>query len=276
MSFSDFYWQRVDRNLGIITVEEQERLRNCTVAIAGCGGMGGLIAMLCARIGVGRIKITDNQQFDASNLNRQFAAKLSSIGVNKAASTYKELKEIVGEDIQIDFYTSGIDSDSVEDFVKDADFIFDEIEFFQIRPRILLHQAARKFDKKILNCNVVGFGSRMFLFTPDSMTMESFLEMDLETTLSESVVRRLLQRLVPRLSKDFSEEVIEEWIFKQNKAPIFGGTPAISSGMVVSQFVLNFLGTNNRPWIHLVPPMPAYGYLDVGTFESGIFIGPWW
>jgi molybdopterin/thiamine biosynthesis adenylyltransferase len=272
----EFYWQRIDRNLGIITPDEQRRLRGCTVAIAGCGGMGGYIAMLCARIGVGRIKITDNQNFDISNLNRQYAASLSTMGKNKALSTYVAIKEVVGDDVQVDFDVFGLNSENAEEFVSDADFIFDEIEFFQINARILLHQAARRYQKKVLNCNVVGFGTRIFLFTPDSMTMEEFLEMDLETKISEEVVRRLLARLAPRLPKDFSEEIIEEWIFKQNKAPIFGATPAISSGVVVNQFVLNFLGCESRPWINLIPKMPAYGYLDAGSFEAGIVLGKWW
>jgi molybdopterin/thiamine biosynthesis adenylyltransferase len=276
LKMSEFYRQRVDRNLGIISAEEQERLLNCTVGIAGCGGMGGRIAEICARIGVGRIKITDNQDFEASNINRQAAAGVGTLGKSKATSTYAMIKDIVGDDIEIDVGIEGIAADNVDEFVADVDFIFDEIEFFQIAPRVLLHKAARKAGKPVLNCNVVGFGTRIFLFTPESMSMEDFLEMDESTALSEEVVRRLLSRLAPRLPQDFSQEIIEEWIFRQNKAPIFGGTPPLSSATVVNQFVLQFLGTEHRPWIRPIPPMPAYGYLDVGTFEAGIHVGKWW
>ncbi len=276
LKMGSFYRERVDRNLGIISAEEQERLLNCTVAVAGCGGMGGRIAEICVRIGVGRIKITDNQEFEPSNINRQAAATIGTLGRNKAASTYAMLKGIVGDDIEIDVSIEGVNAENVDEFVADADFIFDEIEFFQIRPRILLHQAARRHRKPVLNCNVVGFGTRIFLFTPESMTVEDFLEMDEHTILSEDVIHRLLYRLAPQLPRDFSPEIIEEWIFRQNKAPIFGGTPPLSSATVVNQFVLQFLGTERRPWIRPIPPMPAYGYLDVGTFEAGIHVGKWW
>ncbi len=271
-----FYWQRVDRNLGIISQADQEKLRDCTVAIAGCGGMGGQIAVTCARIGVGRIKITDNQTFDVSNLNRQYAANMATIDQSKALSTYQELKRIVGDDVEIECDPQGITKENVDDFVADADYVFDEIEFFQIAPRIWLHQAARRHGKKVLNCNVVGFGSRIFLFTPDSMTMEEFLEMNEDTVLSEEVVRRLLSRLAPGLPEDFSQEIIEEWIFRQNKAPIFGATPLLSTGLVVDRFVLDFLGEEKRPWMKPLPPMPAYGYLDVCKMEAGIKTGKWW
>ncbi len=272
----EFYWRRVDRNLGIISIDEQERLRGCTVAIAGCGGMGGQIAVACARIGVGRIKISDNQSFDDSNLNRQYAASLHTLGESKALSTYAELKRIVGDDIEVECDVHGVNAGNVDDFVSDADFIFDEIEFFQLCPRILLHQAARRHGKKVLNCNVVGFGSRIFLFTPDSMTMEEFLGVDENTLLTEAVIRRILSRLAPNLPPDFSNEVVEDWIIRQQKAPIFGATPLLSTGLVMDRFVLEFLGTSRRPWVRAIPPMPAYGYLDVALMEAGVVVGKWW
>src|SRR3989338_5770836 len=69
-----FYWERVDRNIGWITREEQALLRNATVGIAGCGGMGGMIAERLLRLGVGEMRIADPEVFDISNINRQFAA----------------------------------------------------------------------------------------------------------------------------------------------------------------------------------------------------------
>jgi molybdopterin/thiamine biosynthesis adenylyltransferase len=271
-----FYWQRVDRNLGIITPEEQQRLRNCTVAIAGCGGMGGLISMICARIGVGRIRFSDNQLFDESNINRQYAAGISTVGKSKAQCTYQAIKEIVGDNVELECSAMGVNEENAEEFVDGVDFIFDEIELFQIAPRIHLHRAARKLGKKVLNCNVIGFGTRIFLFTPESMTMEDFLGMTPETELNEAAVRQLISRLGPRLPADITDAIIADWLIGQHKAPIFGGTPPISCGIVVDQFVLQFLGTTNRPWIRLVPPMPAYGYFDCGTFEAGISAGQWW
>ena len=269
------YYERIDRNLGIISLAEQEQLRAATVAIAGCGGMGGLIAASLARIGVGHLKISDNQNFDISNLNRQFASKTKTLGKNKAESTFSEIREIA-DDFEVDVVTSGITSDNVDDFVQGATIICDEIEFFEIKARILLHQTARKYGVPVLNCNVVGFGTRIFLFTPTSMTMEDFLEVDAETALTEDVVMRLVQRLAPRLPQDITKEVMKEWVCKQHKAPIFGGTPPISAGIIVDRLCLEIFGIQSRPWLQRLTPMPAYGYFDAGTFEAGIFEGKWW
>ena len=47
------------RNGGLISETEQDILRRSSVAIAGVGGVGGLLAERLVRIGIGRIKITD-------------------------------------------------------------------------------------------------------------------------------------------------------------------------------------------------------------------------
>jgi molybdopterin/thiamine biosynthesis adenylyltransferase len=271
-----FYEQRTDRNVGIIGVDGQQKLRNSTVAIAGCGGMGGMIADISTRNGIGRIKFTDCEDFDVSNLNRQRACKLATIGKSKAESTYLMVKELVGDDVEVDWDNFGVQDYNVDDFVSDADIIFDEIEFFQLRPRILLHQAARRHRKTVLNCNVVGYGTRIFKFTPESMTMEEFLDADENTEVTEDVVRRMLSRLAPRLPEDFSEKIIDDWIFRQHKAPIIGVTPPLSSSTVAIRAVLHLLDIEDKFGHVLLPAMPAYGYIDASKFEAGIHVGKWW
>src|ERR1700721_482305 len=74
-----YYRERTDRNIGWITAEEQEILRNSVVGIAGTGGMGGLLAATLVRVGIGEIRISDSDVFDVSNINRQFAATRNTI-----------------------------------------------------------------------------------------------------------------------------------------------------------------------------------------------------
>src|SRR5690348_8583872 len=96
-SNNKYYTERVDRNIGWISPEEQQFLKEKTVGISGCGGMGGLLAQILVRAGVGTIKIADNSTFDESNINRQFGATRSTIGVSKAAATAKALRSITDD-----------------------------------------------------------------------------------------------------------------------------------------------------------------------------------
>jgi tRNA A37 threonylcarbamoyladenosine dehydratase len=55
------------RNVGFLTESEQDAIGRSTVAIAGMGGVGGLLAERLARLGVGQMKITDPGDFEHSN-----------------------------------------------------------------------------------------------------------------------------------------------------------------------------------------------------------------
>ena len=60
-----------ERNLGLISPEEQERLAKTTIAIAGCGGVGGVHAHTLARLGIGGFRLCDPDEFSLANFNRQ-------------------------------------------------------------------------------------------------------------------------------------------------------------------------------------------------------------
>ena len=56
---NSLYKSIFSRNIGLLTEKEQDRLRRSTVAIAGMGGVGGLLAERLIRLGLGKIKIND-------------------------------------------------------------------------------------------------------------------------------------------------------------------------------------------------------------------------
>ena len=83
-----------ERNRGLISLAEQERLSSCLVAIAGCGGVGGLHAHTLARLGVGRFRLSDDDTFSLANFNRQIGATVRTLGSNKAAVTADMIRSI--------------------------------------------------------------------------------------------------------------------------------------------------------------------------------------
>src|SRR6476661_6591982 len=73
------YSQAFSRNIGWLTVEEQERLRGARAAIAGLGGVGGGHLLTLARLGVGNFNISDFDYFEIHNFNRQAGAMMSTV-----------------------------------------------------------------------------------------------------------------------------------------------------------------------------------------------------
>ena len=82
------------RNLGLVSRDEQARLRQSTVAIAGAGGVGGGHALSLARQGIGGFRLADPDTFSVSNVNRQLGARVSSLGLNKAEEMRRMVLDI--------------------------------------------------------------------------------------------------------------------------------------------------------------------------------------
>ena len=65
------YDKAFSRNIGWVTQDEQARLRSARIAIAGLGGVGGAHLLTLARLGIARFVISDFDEFDLHNMNRQ-------------------------------------------------------------------------------------------------------------------------------------------------------------------------------------------------------------
>lgn len=287
-----FYLKRTDRNLGWLSKQEQSRLCRTTIGVAGCGGMGAQLAEKFLRLGVGEIRIADTEVFDASNINRQFGAQRNTIGQNKALVTAKLLRNIC-DDTELVVYPQGITPATVSNFVSGCDVICDEIEFWAVGSRMLLHRKARQEEIPVFNCNTVGFGTRLFLFTPQSTTMEEVLGLDYEIAIdfeqrflkkhiSLAEVRRMmgkiLQGLVPELPHYSSKEkgprskkMIDSRLQEEGKAPIIATNPPMATGFMADRVLLYLL----RKWgaelsVPATPEMPAYLYFDAAFMEAKI------
>ena len=90
------YWDQIKRNIGLISLKEQEYLRETQIAILGQGGLGGPLTEQLARSGCENFVICDNDKFDESNLNRQVCVR-ADIGKFKVDVVEKLLKNINSE-----------------------------------------------------------------------------------------------------------------------------------------------------------------------------------
>lgn len=293
-----YYKERTDRNIGWISEEEQQLLRKKTVGISGCGGMGGLIAQILVRIGIGTLKIADNGDFDASNINRQFGATRSTINVSKAQATAKALRNI-SDDNELWVYPQGICEASIEHFLDRCDVVCDEIEFWAIGARILLHQKARERNIPIFNANTAGFGVHLFFYTSKGTPIEESLGMEYEEanylekkiaqkTATKEEIDRVMKAIIRGLIPEFPEytgkeaktgnkEVAIQRLFMEGKAPIIGTNPPMATGFLADHVLLYLLKDSGiKRNVQYVPEMPGYLYFDVAHMEAKVVTGKWW
>ena len=120
---------RYRRNRQTISTELQLRLHRSTVAVVGCGGLGGYVIEELARLGVGRLVAIDHDVFEEHNLNRQLLSSPSVIGQSKAQTARRRVAEInpgvVVRPVEVAFsaHTAAAAFDSVDVVVDAADSV---------------------------------------------------------------------------------------------------------------------------------------------------------
>ena len=72
--------------LDAIGVEGQERLLRSHALVIGAGGLGSPVALFLGSAGIGTITIVDDDTVDLTNLQRQIAHRLASVGEAKVVS----------------------------------------------------------------------------------------------------------------------------------------------------------------------------------------------
>lgn len=168
------YGEIYKRNIGLYTPEEQQRLRQAVVAIAGVGGVGSYQAVALARQGIGELRIMDPGIFDEPDLNRQYGALMSTLGENKAAATTKILKDI-NPYLEVKTYTQAAECrEEIEAFIHGAALVIDAIDYAGFGHKQLLHDCARANGQYVLSSPIPGFGATLMVFAPDGMTMEEY------------------------------------------------------------------------------------------------------
>lgn len=70
----------------------QERLKNATVVIVGCGGIGNHASVVLATAGIGEIILVDNDYIEKTNLTRQVLFTEEDVGFPKTQVIKRELQ----------------------------------------------------------------------------------------------------------------------------------------------------------------------------------------
>ena len=89
-------------------------LRNAHVVIVGYGAVGSACTMALVRSGIGHVRIIDADNYDVTNINRQFGASHDTVGKSKVLVGQAQLRELV-PDLDIEVVHKFINADAMDD-----------------------------------------------------------------------------------------------------------------------------------------------------------------
>jgi len=161
------YYETFDRNVGMLTREEIERVRRFHVGIAGQGGVGGNYLLALTRMGFEKFTILDGDTFDASNSNRQVGATLSTIGRLKV-DVMKEMAESINPNVKIRALPERFGPKTADFFFDGLDFTINAIDYLSAGIYESLHDGARKRGLYSVTVSPFGYGASMTMFGPET------------------------------------------------------------------------------------------------------------
>lgn len=103
-----------------------ENLRNKTVGIAGCGGLGSNCAVALARVGVGHLIVVDFDIISESNLNRQYYF-YDQIGSPKIQAL-KENIERINPLVKVTAINLKLDDQNIKDIFNGVDVLVEAFD----------------------------------------------------------------------------------------------------------------------------------------------------
>jgi len=115
--------------------ELRARLRACTVAIIGCGGLGSNAAQMLVRSGIGRLVLVDHDRVEEDNLNRQFFFR-DQIGMLKTEALAENLRRIQ-PDVDLSLMTERVSSQTLIELVRSADVIIEAVDTAEAKAMIM-------------------------------------------------------------------------------------------------------------------------------------------
>ena len=174
ISTSQFsYTTAFSRNIGWVTEAEEEKLKNCRIAVGGLGGVGGSHAITLARLGIGRFTITDLDTFDWPNLNRQAGAFASTMGQAKIDTMAQNLMDI-NPDVKLHLMPKGINEKNIDEFLAGADLYMDSLDIFSLDIRRKVFARCRELGIPAITAAPMGMGTAFLAFRPEGMSFEEY------------------------------------------------------------------------------------------------------
>lgn len=162
--------KRYERNIGILTPEENNSLRAAKVCVVGCGGLGGYIIEELARLGIGNITAVDGDIFQENNLNRQILSSESTLGHSKAETAAERIKSI-NSDVKLRPVNCFLTEENVEDLITDEyDIVIDALD--NISSRRLLEGICSRRNVPLVHGAIAGWHGQVGIIMPGAKIFE--------------------------------------------------------------------------------------------------------
>ena len=135
-----------------------EKIKRGCVGIAGAGGLGSLVAISLARVGVGQLNIADFDVVEPSNLNRQ-QYFIDQIGTPKVLALRDNLKRI-NPGTKINCFNQKVTPENIAELFGKVDILVEAFDGADQKAMLTNHFLSHFPDKILVAASgIAGYGS---------------------------------------------------------------------------------------------------------------------
>ena len=163
--------QRYLRNAGSLGIAGQRKLLESRALLIGVGGLGGTIAQLLARMGLGRLVIADGDIFSEDNLNRQAFCFEETVGGSKVRVARSEILKI-NSSTEVEIFEGFVAEKELSSLIQGTAVAIDALD--NMPSRFRLEKACREARTPLVHGAVAGFTGQVTTIFPDDIGLRAF------------------------------------------------------------------------------------------------------
>lgn len=159
---------RYSKNMTMISLDENERLKKLKVLVVGCGGLGGYVIEMLSRLGIGHLVCVDGDVFDESNLNRQVLSTENNLGGYKASEA-KTRVQTINSEVLVTSHVCFADEENMEMLTDGCDVVVDTVD--NIKSKLMLEKCCKKQNLPLIHGAIGGWYGQVSTVIPGDDTI---------------------------------------------------------------------------------------------------------
>ncbi len=159
---------RYSRNVNSITEDECRILNSINVCVVGCGGIGGYVIEMLARVGILNITGIDQDIFDETNLNRQLFSTTNNLGERKALEAKKRVFQ-VNPDVFFTPICEKLTDDNALDLLAGNHIVIDACD--NISTRLAMEKTCNTLEIPLIHAAISGWYAQATTILPGDNTI---------------------------------------------------------------------------------------------------------
>jgi molybdopterin/thiamine biosynthesis adenylyltransferase len=156
--------ERYARNMRTFSLEDQAALLQARVGVVGLGGLGGTVAEVLARMGVGRLSLVDGDRFEESNLNRQLLSSVDGLGQLKSEAARARVGRI-NPSVDVNALAEFVTADNAGAVLEGCNVVVDCLD--NLRTRFVVEDACRSIGCPLVSAAVAGASGHVTTIFPE-------------------------------------------------------------------------------------------------------------